>query len=202
VYQVAQGWSENPAAGAARGMQFARAALDRERNDPTILWMAGGAFGFLARDLDTALILLERALALNPNSASAYWMRGWVLCWAGRQREAIPDLHCAIRLSPIDRTMVAAESGLALALCMDAQYEESIAWAQKAIAEQASWTASYRALAASLAQLGRLDDAKRAVDQLIALEPDYRVAKYTSLYRPSEGTERYFEGLRKAGLPD
>jgi adenylate cyclase len=202
VYHIAQGWSENPAADAARGMQYARTAIERERNDPTILWMAGGAFGFLARDQDTALILLERALALNPNSASAYWMYGWVLCWAGRQREAIPHLQCAIRLSPVDRTMVAAESGLALALCMDGQYEDSILWAHKAIAEQASWTASYRSLAASLAQLGRLGEAKRAVEQLLSLEPDYRISKYAPLYRPSEGTERYLEGLRKAGLPE
>jgi adenylate cyclase len=202
LHRIAQGWSSDPAADAARGMYFARAALDREHNDPTILWMAGGAFGFLARDLDTALILLERALALNPNSASAYWMHAWVLCWAGRQREAVPQFHCAIRLSPVDRTMVAAESGLALALCMDGQYEESIVWAHKAIAEQASWTASYRSLAASLAHLGRLDEARRVVEQLMLLEPDYRMAKYTSLYRPSEGTERYFEGLRKAGLPE
>jgi adenylate cyclase len=129
-------------------------------------------------------------------------MSGWVRSWAGRQREAIPHLECAMRLSPVDRTTVAIESGLALALCMDGRYEESIEWAHKAIAEQASWTASYRPLAASLAQLGRIDEARRAAEQLLALEPDYRISKLMSLYWPSEGADRYFDGLRKAGLPE
>jgi adenylate cyclase len=202
VYRVAQGWSEDLASDAGRGVALAKAALEREREDPNVLWMAAGAFGFLGRDIETALLLLDRALAFNPNSSSAYWMSGWVRCWAGRQKEAIPHLHCAMRLSPIDRTTVAMESGLALALCMDGQYEDSILWAHKAVAEQASWTATYRPLAASLAQLGRVDEARRVAEQLLSLEPDFRLAKIVPLYWRSEGTERYFAGLRKAGLPE
>ena len=202
VYYIAQGWSRDPAADGTFGVRAARAAIERERDDPTVLWMSAQAMGFLAHDIETALFLLDRALVLNPNSAPSYTMSGWVRCWAGRQEEAIAHFHCAMRLSPFDRTMVAMLSGLALALCMDGKYEESILWAHKAIGEQENWTASYRPLISSLAHLGRMEEAKRAVEQLMALDPVYRVSSVRSLYRPSPGTDRYLEGLVKAGLTE
>jgi len=202
VYHIAQGWSADPARDGARAVGRARSAIEAERDDPSVLWMAGVAIGYLAHDIDTALVLLDRSLGLNPSSASAYQMSGWIRCWAGREKEALAHFHCAIRLSPIDRTMITMQSGLGLALCMDAQYEDSIVWCRKAIVEQASWTASYRPLAASLAQLGRIEEAKLVAEQLRALEPDCSIAKIAALYRRSEGAARYLEGLRKAGLPE
>src|SRR3954452_25088267 len=202
VYHIAQGWSADPARDGARAVGRARSAIEAERDDPSVLWMAGVAIGYLAHDNDTALVLLDRSLGLNPSSASAYQMSGWIRCWAGREKEALAHFHCAIRLSPIDRTMITMQSGLGLALAMAAQYEDSIVWCRKAIVEQASWTATYRPLAASLAQLGRIEEAKLVAEQLRALEPDCSIAKIAALYRRSEGASRYLEGLRKAGLPE
>jgi adenylate cyclase len=202
VYYIAQGWSRDPAMDGTLGVTAARAAIERERDDPTVLWMSAQAIGYLAHDIETALFLLDRALVLNPSSAPAYTMSGWVRCWAGRQQEAIPHFHCAMRLSPFDRTMVAMLSGLALALCMDGKYEESIEWAQRAISEQENWTASYRPLISSLAHLGRMDEARQAIDRLLARDLDYHVSSVRSLYRPSPGADRYVEGLIRAGLPE
>jgi adenylate cyclase len=202
VYHIAQGWSDDVARDGARAVKLARAAIEVERDDPTVMWMAAVAIGYLAQDIDTALLLLDRALNLNPSSASAYMMSGWVHCWAGDEKEAILHFHRAMRLSPVDRTMVTMQSGLALAFCMGGQYEHSLLWCRKAIAEQASWSASYRPLAASFAHLGRSDEARQAVNQLAVFEPGCSVSKIAALYRPSEGAERYFEGLRKAGLPE
>jgi adenylate cyclase len=127
---------------------------------------------------------------------------GWVRCWLGRQDEAIRDFHRALRLSPLDRTLFAMQSGLAVALCMAGRYEESIRAAREAIIDQASWSASYRPLAASLAHLGRIDEGKRAIEQLLALESDAAIGKILALFRSSEGLDRYLEGLRAVGLPE
>jgi adenylate cyclase len=202
VYYIAQGWSQDPVEDSKRCIAAARLAVERERDDPTVLWMSAQAIGYLARDIETALFLLDRAIVLNPSCAPAYTMCGWVNCWAGRQKEAIPHFHCAMRLSPFDRTLVAMLSGLAVALCMDGQYDESITWAQRAISEQDTWTASYRPLISSLTHLGRTDEAQRATEQLLARDPDYHVATIRSLYWPSPGADRYLEGLVRAGLPE
>jgi adenylate cyclase len=54
MYRVAQGWTDDKAAECARGVGYARSAIEREREDATALWMAASAFGFLARDVETA----------------------------------------------------------------------------------------------------------------------------------------------------
>jgi adenylate cyclase len=75
VYYITQGWTDDREWDRAEGERWAHAALERDRDDPTVLWMAGHALGFLTRDYETALALLDRSLALNPNSASAYCFR-------------------------------------------------------------------------------------------------------------------------------
>jgi adenylate cyclase len=202
VYYIAQGWSRDPSTDSLHGIAAARSAIERERDDPTVLWMSAQAIGYLAHDLETALSLLDRALVLNPSCAPAYTMSGWVRCWAGRQQEAIPHFHRAMRLSPFDRTMVAMLSGLAVALCMEGRYEESVTWAQRALSEQNTWAASYRPLIASLAHLGRMNEAQRMVEHLLGQDPGYRIARVKLLYWASRGFDRYLEGLIKAGLPE
>ena len=53
-------------------------------------------------DLEGALELYDKSLAINPNCAQALTVRGWALAWAGRSDEAIPSLLQALRLSPFD----------------------------------------------------------------------------------------------------
>ena len=58
VYHIAQGWSDDVARDGARAVKLARAAIEVERDDPTVMWMAAVAIGYLAHDIDTALLLL------------------------------------------------------------------------------------------------------------------------------------------------
>ena len=73
---------------------------------------------------------------------------------------------------------------------------------QRAISEQDTWTASYRPLISSLAHLGRMDEVRRAIEQLLARDPDYRVSSIGQLYWSSPGADRYIDGLIRAGLPE
>jgi hypothetical protein len=65
----------------------------------------------------------------------------------------------------------------------------------------ASWTAGYRPLVASLAQLGRQTEAEAVARQMLRFEPAYRISISAARFRPSEGFHRYSEGLIKAGFP-
>ena len=66
VYYIAQGWSRNPSTD-GRAVLRPATAIERERDDPTVLWMSAQAIGYLAHDIETALFLLDRALVLNPS---------------------------------------------------------------------------------------------------------------------------------------
>ena len=201
VHWIVEVWTDDPERDRAEGVRLARAAVERDRDDPTVLWMAGHALGYLAHDWDASIALLDRSLALNPNSASGYCFSAWGRCYIGDYETAIRHFHIAMRLSPVDRTIFLFYSGLALALCLSGQHEEAIAWAQKAIQEEPSWTTSYRVRASSLAQLGRLEEAKAAMRRQLELQPNYTIAITARVYRPSPAVERYLEGLRLAGGP-
>ncbi len=201
VHWIVEVWTDDPERDRAEGVRLARAAVERDRDDPTVLWMAGHALGYLAHDWDASIALLDRSLALNPNSASGYCFSAWGRCYIGDYETAIRHFHIAMRLSPVDRTIFLFYSGLALAMCLSGQHEEAIAWAQKAIQEEPSWTTSYRVRASSLAQLGRLEEAKAAMRRQLELQPNYTIAITARVYRPSLAVERYLEGLRLAGGP-
>jgi adenylate cyclase len=59
-------------------------------------------------------------------------------------------------------------------------------------------------LAASYAQLGRLNEAQAAVKRVLALDPKATVAKFAAQqpYKNPDDLEHYKDGLRKAGLPE
>jgi adenylate cyclase len=68
----------------------------------------------------------------------------------------------------------------------------------------AFWAAIYRILAACYAHLGRLDDARAAVQRLPQTDPGLTVAKATELYGGCDNADiaNTLAGLRPAGLPE
>ncbi len=100
VYYITQGWTDDRERDQAEGERWAHAALERDRDDPTVLWMAGHALGFLTRDYETALALLDRSLALNPNSASAYCFSAWSRCCAGFPEIAVSQVSSGVAAQP------------------------------------------------------------------------------------------------------
>src|SRR5216683_501724 len=83
------------------GIRIARQAIEAGRDEPDALSMAGSTISFLAGEHSTAVGAADRALALNPNSALAWSVRGWVLGWQNQPDSAIEAHQQAIRLSPL-----------------------------------------------------------------------------------------------------
>jgi hypothetical protein len=62
--------------------------------------------------------------------------------------------------------------------------------------------ANARVLAASLAVLGRLDEAHQAARQLLAIDPDFRIGAWRArAMLPSDSRDTLAQRLRLAGLP-
>ena len=62
----------------------------------------------------------------------------------------------------------------------------------------------YRTLAAAYGHLGRREDASVMLSQLLRLLPDETISaiRKRSPFVDAPGPQRYFEGLRLAGLPE
>ena len=67
------------------------------------------------------------------------------------------------------------------------------------------WLNSKRPLtAASYSSLNRTEEAQKAVKEVLRIDPNFSLKYYamTIPYKHQENTDKFVEGLRKAGLPD
>jgi adenylate cyclase len=71
-------------------------------SDPDTLAMAAVISAFMVGDCESEIEMADRAVALNPNSYSAWTSRGWVYKVAGLPEEAVRSFERAIRMSPVD----------------------------------------------------------------------------------------------------
>jgi adenylate cyclase len=177
-----------------------RAALGIDENDPEALATAGN-LTLLSGDLDAAKEMVDRAVALNSNSAFVWNQRGYLYQGSGQAEEAIRSFERAIRLSPLDPMNFMTFAGLASAFIRLGRFDEAVAAAKKSLRQSQTYTGAYRCLAAALAHLGREAEARGAVVRMLELEPNFRISEWM----PGGGqwqSPQFIVGLRKAGLPE
>ena len=84
-WRKVNGWMTDPRE-AAEGARLARRAVELGRDDAVALARGGHALAHLTGDLDGGIALHERALALNPNLAAAWFLGGFLANLEGRLR--------------------------------------------------------------------------------------------------------------------
>jgi tetratricopeptide (TPR) repeat protein len=147
---------------------------------------------------------LERAVSLNPSSAQAHGLLGHSLSLRARPDEATAHLEKALRLDPRSPVKWAWCDGLSWAHFDTGRYQAALDWAERSIQINPENGLAYRTLAASYAQLGRLDEAQAALEEELRLEPDLTLEKVRSQNRATDPDflARWLAGLRKAGLKE
>ena len=76
-------------------------------------------------------------------------------------------------------------------------------WAKKCVQQKRDWYQAHAILAASYAELDRLDDARAAVDEYGTVFPSASISGVLRIpFRQSADAERLAIALRKAGLPE
>ena len=153
------------------------------------------------RDHDASIAEFERAVALNPNYVD--WRFGGALVFAGDPRRAIDVVKAYMRLDPYNFPF--ASGLLGLAHYMLREYAEALAMLRDCVSRAPRVRSGHVFLAATYAQMGRHEEARAAVAEVLQLEPDYtigRVARPTATFKNAKDAEHYFDGLHKAGLPE
>ena len=186
----------------ARTLDLAKAAVRLDSNDPLVLTLTGAAYT-LIREFKPAASLIEKALALDPNSAWAWTRSGWLNVYLHRSEIAIEHFRRAMRLSPLEPMNFNVLFGIAAAHFGKGEYDKTITWVEKGLEQKPDAYWVYRMLGAAYALSDRLEDAKRAVALLLDNYPGLTLSKVAEL-TPTVGDalKRIVEGLRKAGLPE
>ncbi len=123
-------------------------------------------------------------------------------CVGRRRASVLTHIDQALRLNPHDPgawTFLWLKSH---ALTLLHRYDEALIWARKAVQRPNATIWAFAGEAVALAHLGRIDEARAALNQAVAIKPDLSNDFFRSviLWKNSAHLEHYTDGLRKAGL--
>ncbi len=186
----------------AEAERLARRAADLGRNDALALCMAGITLGFVVRDVRGGAALTERALALNPNLAVAWYSNGWLNVWLGNPEIGIEHIDRAMQLSPQDPMIFQMQSAMAHAHFTAGDDNAALSWAQRALHDRPDHMPALAAAIVSAAHLGRQSDTEDAKARLLKIAPglDRNYLATFLPYQQPQDAERWLEGFRIAGL--
>ena len=195
-------WTDDADGSQAQALSLAERAAEISSDDPLILAVLGAAHTFV-RNHGTARVLLERALAIDPNAAWAWSRLGWLDNYADRPEQAIEKFERALRLSPLDPMNFNNHIGIGSAHEISQRYDEAAAHYRRGLEERPHALWIYRNLASSLAGAGRMEEAREAYAQMMRAYPDLTAAKFRQamVFSPA-ALDRMVGNLKKLGLPD
>ena len=186
----------------ATALRLAQEAATLDNNDPLVLTVLSAAYG-LVGEFSLALATIEKALAIDPNSAWAWLRSGWSHHYAGEPDMAIEHFAHSMRLSPLDPMRFNALVGIGASHFGKGEYEEAIRWIERGQRERPDAVWTYRLLTAAYAHAGQRDEARRAAAKFLDAYPGMTVSRAIDTSPPSApAIELIAEGLRKAGLPE
>jgi adenylate cyclase len=176
------------------------------QEDDVALSAAAYAVAYVLRDLASAKRLIDRAVELNPNLASAWVNSGFINVWLGHPDIALEHLGRAQRLDPggnsTRRWLVMAH-----ALFFLDRHEEAMGVVEQLLQHSPDTHPGLRIGAASAALAGRSDVAHRLSAHLQSLDPEFAISRFSfrkqlGPYQKAEFVEKYTQALRLAGLPE
>jgi TolB-like protein/cytochrome c-type biogenesis protein CcmH/NrfG len=166
-----------------------------------------GAFYVMSDRVAQGLAEYARALELDRNLA---WVHGAIgnakLC-VGRSEETEGHVREAFRLSPRDHRVYQWYSYIAFAKFSGGADTEALFWYRRSIEANRNFAMTHFYLAAVLAHLGELDEARAAIQAGLALNPGFtirRLRTHAACSHPAylAARKRVEEGVRLAGVPE
>jgi TolB-like protein len=191
-------WFESEDPHRRLALEIARRAVALDPNEA----FAHGVLAFVVRyehAYEECAAEIEAAMRIDPNNADIPAMWTDLLVMDGKPLEAADSIARALRLNPHPPAWYYWLKGEAEYAAR--QYEKSLATLRH---EATYGTPSRSILAAALAQLGRLEEARIEGRLFMADYPDFRIESFldTQPFRHRADREHFAEGYRKCALPE
>jgi adenylate cyclase len=186
----------------ALGLSHARRAIALGGDDSAALAPAAYMVAIIGQDWAGGRAALDKAVALNPNSAAALMFRSNVLAMLGEARAAIADAEKALRLSPLDTTSFLPQMGMVIARLTLGENDEAASWARKAIEISPRYPISRLMLMVAECRRGNRMEAEIQLRQLESIIPDFSPETLARLWEnfPPELRQPSLETLRSEGF--
>jgi len=201
-------WAEGLRAGLQEvnrldSIRHARSALIYGQDDALALTLAGFSIGMDGHDRAAALTALEAALAISPSSALTYILGSVIFGWSGEAERAIEWSERGLRLSPFDPWSFAAYDAQAMSHFHRGRYDQAARAAQRSVQANPAHSITYVQLAAALARIGRLGEARAAAQRVLELHRTFRYRRqFVAVNCTPTLASSLGDALRTAGLPE
>lgn len=195
-------WVENVDEAKAKALDYAERAASISADDPLILSVLGAVHTF-ARNFGAARVLLERAVALDPNAAWAWSRLGWLAAYGDRPDEARAHFEKAMRLSPVDPANFNNYVGIGSSYLVESNDEKTVEYFQRALSERPNAHWLHRNIAPALLGIGRPEEAAKSYAILQSEYPNFTIESFREAMVFSKPVmDRVAEQLRALGVPE
>ncbi|RUX86558.1 adenylate cyclase, partial [Mesorhizobium sp. M7D.F.Ca.US.004.01.2.1] len=191
-------WGGPTEAARSVALELARKAVAIDPNDAGCRWILAYLLAY-ERSFTEADAEFAKAIELDPNEADTWAALSDIAVLAGRVEEGLEHISKAFRLNPFPASWYHMTLGQAQYAARD--YDAAV---ETLLRDETYRTSSRRFLAASLAQLGRLDEARAEAELFLVGNPHFTTSHWVTMepFRDAATLEHFVDGFRKAGLPE
>ena len=176
-------------------------ALELDQADYRVQHKLGQIHLFADHDHELAFSAFKRALRSNPNDPEVLYGMGFLRSLMGEAAEAIEWNEKAKRVNP--RYPGWYNFNAALSNFFLKNYDQALLLAKTGIATYPKSLPPRRILVATLAEMGKLEEAQSEAAKLLAIRPDFRISTHRNTpFQHQDDQDRYFDAMRAGGLPD
>ena len=195
------GWVDDVERNFEEAYELAERAVSLDACYPVAHFALGLACMWTHR-CERAVLAFHAAINLNPCYAAAHVLLGQMYLYRGQSKEALALVEKGIRFSPKDPRLFIWLQALAGVHYQLQNYAEAIDAGRRSWTLYRNWPVGLRYVVASLAQLGRTDEAQTTLDDLRLLDPNLTFVEgiMERLFYDQASVDHILDGLRKAGF--
>ncbi len=199
-----QGWMDDYDGDKAEIRRMAGKVVAQGQDNAVALAQAGQAMAYVCHDIDAGRDMIDIALRLNQNLASAWAARAQVSGYYGEHETTLEQAEMALRLSPLDSERHLAEIQMAWANFFLFRYDEAIVWSKRTLSHRPNALAAWFAQIMAMALSGQPEEARTMMKRALQVVPTLNADKIRerAAYRRPEDMEHMMRAFALAGLPD
>jgi adenylate cyclase len=191
------GWMDQPDEHRRKALEFGRRAMRIASDDALVISNTAMLNAYLRHDLEGAVVMADRAIALNPGSAAVWHASGSVRLLTGELDLAIEHLETSIRLNPVGPDRSGAMLFMAMARFQQHRFDNAIALANE-LFQQFENPTGCAILAASYGHMGQLELAAAALADYRRLSPQSIETFAQSVWRQEAQLKLFLDGIALA----
>ena len=182
---------------------YARKALELDTNNSIALALVGHVHSFLFAEYDYAAGLFERAIRVNPAQPLGWDLYSMLHCYAGQPEKAMAMANWVQNLGFFSTHKYYFDTTKCISAALAGDHVAAISAGHEALKVRPDFNSILRYLAASHAHRDEMEMARKCVERLEAVEPNFSIESLKANRYPllnTAGGKMLIAGLTKAGV--